>query len=163
VFFRAVGGVQHRWQWLMCHNIYTKFHEDWFRHSGLDMGDQPLAKTRKRAAGRREKLTSQQHHSLQDGCSEKLGSIDISQEWLGSPYSLRLSLKCQQQTISYSSDTYSLCTNQWILLKESVCLFRIVLTINSDCSPKQHSPAVLCSGDVTCFMWGTNWIFICKI
>jgi hypothetical protein len=24
----------------------------------------------------------------------------------------------------------------------------------------QHSPPVLCNGDVMCFLWGTNWVFI---
>jgi hypothetical protein len=46
----------------------------------------------------------------------------------------------------------------WILIytafcSDYICVFCMVLTINSDCFPKQ-----LCSGDVTCFLWGTNWI-----
>jgi hypothetical protein len=36
----------------------------------------------------------------------------------------------------------------------------MVLTINSDCFPKQHYPAGLCSGDIMCFLWGTNWICV---
>jgi molecular chaperone DnaK len=31
-------------------------------------------------------------------------------------------------------------------------MFRMVLTINSDCFPKQHYPVGLCSGDVMCFL-----------
>jgi hypothetical protein len=36
----------------------------------------------------------------------------------------------------------------------------MVLTINSDCFPKQHQPIRLCSEDVMCFLWGTNCIYI---
>jgi hypothetical protein len=36
----------------------------------------------------------------------------------------------------------------------------MILTTNSDYFPKQHQPAGLCSGDVMCFLWGTNWIYI---
>jgi hypothetical protein len=31
------------------------------------------------------------------------------------------------------------------------------LTINSDYFPKQNEPVGLCSGDVMCFLWGTDW------
>jgi hypothetical protein len=47
-----------------------------------------------------------------------------------------------------------------ILFRECVYVFRMVLTIKSDCFPKQHSPFDLCSGDVMCFLWGTNWTLI---
>jgi hypothetical protein len=47
-----------------------------------------------------------------------------------------------------------------ILPTEYITVFRIVLTVNNDCFPKQHQPADLCCGDVMCFLWGKNWIFI---
>jgi hypothetical protein len=37
-------------------------------------------------------------------------------------------------------------------------VFRMVLTINSDCFPTLHQPVVLTSEDVMCFLWGKNWI-----
>jgi hypothetical protein len=43
---------------------------------------------------------------------------------------------------------------------QCICVFRMILTINSDYFPKQHYPVGLCSGDVMCFLWGTNWIYI---
>jgi hypothetical protein len=60
----------------------------------------------------------------------------------------------------------TICTTCFNILKlcslptECICVFRTVLTIHSDCSLKQHEPLGFCSGDVTCFLWGTNWIFI---
>jgi hypothetical protein len=53
-------------------------------------------------------------------------------------------------------NTLNLC----ILPTECIYVFRMVLTIDSDCFPKQHYPVGLCSGDVMCFLWGTNWILI---
>jgi hypothetical protein len=47
-----------------------------------------------------------------------------------------------------------------ILSTESICLFRVVLPINSDHFREQHEPTGLCSSDVMCFLWGTNWICI---
>jgi hypothetical protein len=41
-----------------------------------------------------------------------------------------------------------------------ICVFRMVLTVNSDCFPKHHYPVWLCSGEVMCFLWGTNLILI---
>jgi hypothetical protein len=32
-----------------------------------------------------------------------------------------------------------------------ICVFRMALTINSDCFPKQLKPVGLCRGDVMCF------------
>jgi hypothetical protein len=29
-----------------------------------------------------------------------------------------------------------------------ICVFRVVLTVNSDCFPKQHYPVGICNGDV---------------
>jgi hypothetical protein len=46
-----------------------------------------------------------------------------------------------------------------ILPTKCICVFHVVLTRNSDCFPKQHWLAGLCSGDVMCFLWGTNWIY----
>jgi hypothetical protein len=37
-----------------------------------------------------------------------------------------------------------------ILPTECICVFRVVLTINSD----------FCDREVMCFLWGTNWIYI---
>jgi hypothetical protein len=36
-----MGGIYevHRWDELRCHDIYTKFHNDWFRHSNVDRGE----------------------------------------------------------------------------------------------------------------------------
>jgi hypothetical protein len=42
---------------------------------------------------------------------------------------------------------YKLC----ILPTHCICVFRMVLTINSDCFPKEHYPVGLCSGDVIFF------------
>jgi hypothetical protein len=39
-----------------------------------------------------------------------------------------------------------------ILPTECVCVFHMVLTINSDCFHKRHEPVGLCSGDGTCFL-----------
>jgi hypothetical protein len=36
----------------------------------------------------------------------------------------------------------------------------MVLTVNSDFFPKQNELVELCSANVMCFLWGTNWIFI---
>jgi hypothetical protein len=33
-----------------------------------------------------------------------------------------------------------------------ICVFRVVLTINSHCFPKQHQPPGHCSGEVMCFL-----------
>jgi hypothetical protein len=51
----------------------------------------------------------------------------------------------------------SVCTTRFKILKlcilpeECVCVFRVVLTVNSDCCPKQHYPVDHCSGDnVSC-------------
>jgi hypothetical protein len=53
-------------------------------------------------------------------------------------------------------NTLKLC----ILPTQCICVFRMVVTINSDFYPKQHQPVGLCSGDVMCFLWGTNWAYI---
>jgi hypothetical protein len=37
-----------------------------------------------------------------------------------------------------------------------ICMSRMVLRINSNCLPTQHWPVGLCSGDIMCFLWGTN-------
>jgi hypothetical protein len=58
---------------------------------------------------------------------------------------------------------HTICFNKlklWILPTKCICVFRMVLTINSDCFPKQHYPVGLCSGDVMHLLWGTNWILI---
>jgi hypothetical protein len=47
-----------------------------------------------------------------------------------------------------------------ILPTQCVCVLHMVLTINSDCFQKRHEPVGLRSGDITCFLWGTNWMFI---
>lgn len=54
-----------------------------------------------------------------------------------------------------------LCTTYFKTLK--LCIphvFRMVLTINSHCSSKQHLQAGLWSWDVMCFRWSMNWICI---
>jgi hypothetical protein len=43
---------------------------------------------------------------------------------------------------------------------QCVCVLHMGLTINCDCFHKRHEPVGLCSGDVTCFLWGTDWVFI---
>jgi hypothetical protein len=48
----------------------------------------------------------------------------------------------------------------YILPTECLCVFRMVLTINSDRFPKQHKEVDLCSREVIGFLWGTYWIFI---
>jgi hypothetical protein len=53
-------------------------------------------------------------------------------------------------------NTLKLC----ILPTQCICVFRMVLTMNSDCFLKQHFPVGLCSGDVMCFLWNTNWNYI---
>jgi hypothetical protein len=71
--------------------------------------------------------------------------------------------------ITLSSSVVAICTTRFntpklcILPTQCTCVFRMVLTIKSDCFPKRHWPARLCSGDVICFLWGTNWIFICYL
>jgi hypothetical protein len=47
-----------------------------------------------------------------------------------------------------------------MLSTQCICVFRMVLTINSDCFHEHHWPVDLCSGDVMCFLWGTDWIAI---
>jgi hypothetical protein len=32
----------HHWDWLKCHDTYTKFHKDWFRHSKFIVGTQQI-------------------------------------------------------------------------------------------------------------------------
>jgi hypothetical protein len=40
---------------------------------------------------------------------------------------------------------------------ECICVFRIMIVIaNIDCVSKQHYPDGACSGDIMCFLWGTN-------
>jgi hypothetical protein len=43
------------------------------------------------------------------------------------------------------SSGFKLC----ILPIECICVFCMILTINSNCFPKQHQPDDLCSGDAT--------------
>jgi hypothetical protein len=60
----------------------------------------------------------------------------------------------------------TICTTRFNTLKlcilptQCICVFRMVLTINSHSFRKQHEQVALCSGDVVCFLWGTNWICI---
>jgi hypothetical protein len=49
--------------------------------------------------------------------------------------------------------------NQYILPTKCICVFRMVLTINSESFPKHHYPVWLCSGDIICFLWGANYAF----
>jgi hypothetical protein len=55
----------------------------------------------------------------------------------------------------------TICTTRFNILKlcflptEYICVFYMVLKINSDYFSKQ-----ICCGDVMCFLWGTNWINI---
>jgi hypothetical protein len=48
-----------------------------------------------------------------------------------------------------------------LCILSTICIFAFhkVLTINNDISSKRHYPTGFCSGDVTCFLWSTNWIF----
>jgi hypothetical protein len=65
-----------------------------------------------------------------------------------------LMLSVSISTISFN--TLELCT----LPTEYICMLRIVFTVNGDFFPEHHYPDDLCSGDVRCFLWGTNWIRI---
>jgi hypothetical protein len=40
---------------------------------------------------------------------------------------------------------------------QCIYMFRMILTINSDYFLKQDYPSGLCSGEVMCFLWGTDW------
>jgi hypothetical protein len=84
--------------------------------------------------------------------------------WMHRPY--------KAFSFQYSQSMYT-CINLWkpsgyymhilehcILPTQCVCVLHMVLTINSDSFHKRHEPVGLCSGDVTCFLWGTNWMFI---
>jgi hypothetical protein len=48
------------------------------------------------------------------------------------------------------------------LLQQSLtpvlCLFRMILTVNSDYFLKQRYPVDLCNGEVRCLLRGTDWI-----
>jgi hypothetical protein len=50
-----------------------------------------------------------------------------------------------------------------ILSRDRICVFRLVLTINSDCLSKQHQPVGLCSGTIMCFLWGTDCICVFRM
>jgi hypothetical protein len=40
----------------------------------------------------------------------------------------------------------------YILRTQCICVYRMVLTTNSDCFPKQHYPVGLCTGEVMCLL-----------
>jgi hypothetical protein len=62
-----------------------------------------------------------------------------------SAFKTRLNLQSQVATICITCfNILELC----ILPTECVCVFRVVLTINSDCFPKQHQPVGLCNEGV---------------
>jgi hypothetical protein len=60
----------------------------------------------------------------------------------------------------------TICTTCFNMLKlyipptQCICVFHMVLTINSDCFPKHHELVGIWNGDVTCFLCGTNCSFI---
>jgi hypothetical protein len=53
----------------------------------------------------------------------------------------------------------------WAMARPIGCIyvFLMIVIVNSSCSHKQYLSFDLCSGDVTFFLWGTNWIFICYL
>jgi ABC-type transport system involved in Fe-S cluster assembly fused permease/ATPase subunit len=66
----------------------------------------------------------------------------------------RCSLPTPQYSVSDFSQDVSILSTLPLCNSLSICV-RMVLTINSDCFPKQHYPVALCSADVICFLWGT--------
>jgi hypothetical protein len=66
----------------------------------------------------------------------------------------------------YGKSVVTICTTCFYILKlcipptECICMLRMVLTINCNCFTKQNSLVDLCSGDVICFLWGTDFIFM---
>jgi hypothetical protein len=68
-----------------------------------------------------------------------------------------------REIVEFRTTVVTICAT-WFNIKKLLILpiykFRMILTVNSDCFPKQHEPAGLCSGDVISFLWGTNWVHI---
>jgi hypothetical protein len=48
----------------------------------------------------------------------------------------------------------------WILPTQCIYMFHMVLTINNDCFLKRHYLADHFRGEITCFLWGSIWIFM---
>jgi hypothetical protein len=62
---------------------------------------------------------------------------------------------CLINLLKPSSSLCTACVNTLqicIVPTQCICVFRMVLTINSDCFPKQHLPTGVYSGDVMCFL-----------
>jgi hypothetical protein len=48
----------------------------------------------------------------------------------------------------------------FILAAEYICVFRTILTINTNCFTRQQQTVDLCIRNVICFLWGANWMFL---
>jgi hypothetical protein len=89
-------------------------------------------------------------HEIQDCCRRRHERVNRNR--LCFEKGIAIFEQIVKACVCLTHTSWSVTEGNSVLVTRWICVFRTVLTINSDCFPKQHYLVGLCSGDVMCLL-----------